>query len=142
MEVQPRTTSARCVLGWWWVFTILITATYTATLTSVLTVDLRASNVDSIDDLALSSLAPLVLTDSVWETFFKVFILLLIIVVVVVIDLIVVVITLISIIIIVVVVIVVVVFIIIVFRVIWLFDLWTPPNWLWLSGVLLFSLPL
>lgn len=71
MERHPRSMSARCLLGFWWLFSILIVSTYTATLTSVLTVDVAGDTIDAIDDLLRSPVKPLVLTGSLWDTTFQ-----------------------------------------------------------------------
>ncbi|XP_076458879.1 glutamate receptor ionotropic, kainate 1-like [Babylonia areolata] len=70
METHPKNVSARCLLGFWWVFSILVVSTFTATLASMLTVDVAGFQVDSIDDLLSSSFKPLVLSGSMWETLF------------------------------------------------------------------------
>ncbi|PVD37578.1 hypothetical protein C0Q70_00174 [Pomacea canaliculata] len=69
-ERYPTCTPARLVLGCWWVFSILIVSMYTATLAAMLTVTVGVGNIDSIDDLAESSLTPITLAGSSWETLF------------------------------------------------------------------------
>ncbi|PVD37579.1 hypothetical protein C0Q70_00175 [Pomacea canaliculata] len=69
-ERHPTCTPARLVLGCWWVFSILIVSMYTATLAAMLTVTVGVDTIDSIDELAESSLTPITLTGSNWETLF------------------------------------------------------------------------
>ncbi|KAK7111831.1 hypothetical protein V1264_011398 [Littorina saxatilis] len=71
VEHAPKSLSARCVLGFWWIFGILIVSIYTASLASVLTVDLQGTTIDSLEDLAQSQVKPLVLAGSVWDTLFQ-----------------------------------------------------------------------
>nr|KAG5707744.1 hypothetical protein BaRGS_003319 [Batillaria attramentaria] len=67
---QPRSTSARMVLGCWWVFTVLILSIYTATLAAMLTVTLEPDVIDSIDEVLASDVTPLTLTGTNWDTLF------------------------------------------------------------------------
>ena len=60
------------MLGCWWLFTILIVSIYTASLAALLTVRVQGQNVDSIQDLAASSLTPLTLQGTSWWTLFMV----------------------------------------------------------------------
>ncbi|XP_070181253.1 glutamate receptor ionotropic, kainate 1-like [Littorina saxatilis] len=69
---HPRRTSARFVLGCWWVFTILIMSIYTATLAAMLTVTKQPGLIDSIDQVAAAThLTPVTLAGTNWETLFK-----------------------------------------------------------------------
>ena len=69
---QPRRTSARFVVGCWWIFTIFILSIYTVTLATILTVTNQPGLVDSIEQLAAFDLTPSTLTATNWETLFKV----------------------------------------------------------------------
>ena len=60
------------MLGCWWLFTILIVSIYTASLAALLTVRVQGQNVDSIQDLAASSLTPLTLQGTSWYTAIRV----------------------------------------------------------------------
>lgn len=72
MDKHPTNVSARCVLACWWVFTLLILSVYTAKLASVLTVEVQGAKIDSLEDLLASSVKPLVVAGSIWDSFFKV----------------------------------------------------------------------
>nr|KAG5714837.1 hypothetical protein BaRGS_000325 [Batillaria attramentaria] len=67
---HPKSSAGRLVLGCWWLFTILIVSIYTATLAAMLTVTVKTDTIDSIDDLARSSLDPVTITGSNWHTMF------------------------------------------------------------------------
>ncbi|KAK7507703.1 hypothetical protein BaRGS_00001638 [Batillaria attramentaria] len=69
---HPKSSAGRLVLGCWWLFTILIVSIYTATLAAMLTVTVKTDTIDSIDDLARSSLDPVTITGSNWHTMFLV----------------------------------------------------------------------
>ncbi|PVD37581.1 hypothetical protein C0Q70_00177 [Pomacea canaliculata] len=71
MDKHPTNVSARCVLACWWVFTLLILSVYTAKLASVLTVEVQGAKIDSLEDLLASSVKPLVVAGSIWDSFFK-----------------------------------------------------------------------
>ena len=60
------------MLGCWWLFTILIVSIYTASLAALLTVRIQGQTIDSIQDLAASSLTPLTLNGTSWHTAFRV----------------------------------------------------------------------
>ena len=60
------------MLGCWWLFTILIVSIYTASLAAILTVRIQGQNVESIQDLAASSLPPVTIIGSNWWTLFMV----------------------------------------------------------------------
>ncbi|KAK0048003.1 glutamate receptor ionotropic delta-1, partial [Biomphalaria pfeifferi] len=60
-EYQPKSSSARVILGFWWLFTIILVSTYTANMTAVLTVTIREQPINSITELAgQSQVKPLV----------------------------------------------------------------------------------
>ena len=64
--------SARCLVGFWWLFTILMTSTYTANLAAFLTVTIEDSPVNSLSELAqISDLQPLVKRGSNVKTLFQ-----------------------------------------------------------------------
>ncbi|XP_033737179.1 glutamate receptor ionotropic, delta-1-like [Pecten maximus] len=48
----PTAISGRCIVGFWWVFTILITSTYTANLAAFLTVTIAVKPINSLNELA------------------------------------------------------------------------------------------
>ena len=60
------------MLGCWWLFTILIVSIYTASLAALLTVRVQGPAIDSIQDLAASSLHPITITGTNWWTLFMV----------------------------------------------------------------------
>ncbi|XP_041364195.1 glutamate receptor ionotropic, delta-2-like [Gigantopelta aegis] len=51
-EPHPRSISSRCILGFWWVFTILMASTYTANLAAFLTVTIAEKPINSLRELA------------------------------------------------------------------------------------------
>ena len=51
-EIGPRATSTRIVSGIWWFFTLILISSYTAKLTSFLTMERLKSPIDSAEDLA------------------------------------------------------------------------------------------
>jgi len=51
-EIGPRATSTRIVSGIWWFFTLILISTYTANLTSFLTMERMMSPIESAEDLA------------------------------------------------------------------------------------------
>ncbi|XP_076458894.1 glutamate receptor ionotropic, kainate 3-like [Babylonia areolata] len=67
---HPESTSGRVVLGFWWVFAILVGSIYTARLASLLTVRVEPTNINSIQDLAASPIKPIVLEGSSWWQLF------------------------------------------------------------------------
>lgn len=72
-DPHPRSVSARCLVGFWWLFTILMSSTYTANLAAFLTVTIEGSPVNSLTELAESSdLRPLVKQGSNPYTLFQV----------------------------------------------------------------------
>ncbi|PVD37584.1 hypothetical protein C0Q70_00180 [Pomacea canaliculata] len=71
-DPHPRSVSARCLVGFWWLFTILMSSTYTANLAAFLTVTIEGSPVNSLTELAESSdLRPLVKQGSNPYTLFQ-----------------------------------------------------------------------
>nr|KAG5713493.1 hypothetical protein BaRGS_025041 [Batillaria attramentaria] len=61
----------KCLVGFWWLFTILMTSTYTANLAAFLTVTIQDTPINSLNELATSSdLKPLVKTGSNIHTLF------------------------------------------------------------------------
>jgi hypothetical protein len=71
-ERHPVLVSGRVVLGFWWLFTILTISLYTASLAAQLAVPTQAQSIDSIQDLAASSLQPVVQSATSWWDLFKV----------------------------------------------------------------------
>lgn len=72
-DPHPRSVSARCLVGFWWLFTILMTSTYTANLAAFLTVTIEEIPINSLQELAQSTqLKPLVKRGSNLFTLFKV----------------------------------------------------------------------
>ena len=72
-EKFPRSVAGRVVLGLWWVFTILTTASYTASLAAFLTFSMAQVPINSIYDLAAqSNILPLVKNGTNLYTLFKV----------------------------------------------------------------------
>ncbi|XP_070180286.1 glutamate receptor ionotropic, kainate 3-like [Littorina saxatilis] len=71
-DPHPRSVSARCLVGFWWLFTILMTSTYTANLAAFLTVTIEDSPVNSLSELSMNSdLKPLVKAGSNVRTLFR-----------------------------------------------------------------------
>ncbi|XP_041364197.1 probable glutamate receptor [Gigantopelta aegis] len=71
-EKTPANISGRFILGFWWVFTILMVASYTANLAAFLTVSFSDEPISSLEDLAKQSeIRPLVKSGSNLETLFK-----------------------------------------------------------------------
>ena len=72
-ERFPRSVAGRVVLGLWWVFTILTTASYTASLAAFLTFSMAHVPINSIYDLAeQSQVLPLVKNGTNLYTLFNV----------------------------------------------------------------------
>ncbi|KAK3089561.1 hypothetical protein FSP39_004629, partial [Pinctada imbricata] len=60
-EPQPSAMSGRCILGFWWIFTILTMSIYTANLAAFLTVNIAEEPINSLEDLvAQTEIEPLV----------------------------------------------------------------------------------
>lgn len=73
VDAHPSSTSGRCILGFWWVFTIVLVAAYTDNLTAVLTVAIPPSPIGSLGQLlAQDAIQPIVLAGSSFETLFQV----------------------------------------------------------------------
>jgi hypothetical protein len=71
--LHPKTASSRLVLGCWWLFTVLVLSTYTASLAAILTVRVVPDSVQSIHDLAASAdLRPVTVRGTNWWTLFMV----------------------------------------------------------------------
>ncbi|KAL8573212.1 hypothetical protein ACOMHN_036197 [Nucella lapillus] len=71
-DPHPRSVSARFLVGFWWLFTILMTSTYTANLAAFLTVTIEETPINSLSELAASAdLKPLVKTGSNVMTLFQ-----------------------------------------------------------------------
>ena len=51
-EIGPRAASTRIVSGVWWFFTLILISSYTAKLTSFLTMERMKSPIESAEDLA------------------------------------------------------------------------------------------
>ena len=65
--------SARLVLGFWWVFIILVLSTYTASLAAVLTVNIYEKSISSLSELAeQTSITPLIKPGTNLQTLFQV----------------------------------------------------------------------
>ena len=72
-EQRPISASGRIMLSFWWLFTILMLATYTANLAAYLTVTIIASPINSLEELAdHSEIKPLIFSGSNLHTLFKV----------------------------------------------------------------------
>ncbi len=72
-EVYPNAISGRVLVGFWWLFTIIISATYTANLAAFLTVTIINNPINSLEQLAASTTVfPLILEGTNLETHFKV----------------------------------------------------------------------
>ena len=72
-EKFPRSVAGRVVLGLWWVFTILTTASYTASLAAFLTFSMAQVPINSVYDLAeQSQVLPLVKNGTNLYTLFNV----------------------------------------------------------------------
>ena len=68
-DPHPRSVSGRCVLGFWWLFTILMASTYTANLAAFLTVTIARKPINSLEELvAQSQIKPFVMDGSSYET--------------------------------------------------------------------------
>ncbi|CAL1534207.1 unnamed protein product, partial [Lymnaea stagnalis] len=68
-EFQPKSSSGRIVLGFWWVFTIILVSTYTANMAAVLTITIYDKPINSLAELASQSeIKPLVKVGSNLET--------------------------------------------------------------------------
>ncbi|XP_076446669.1 uncharacterized protein LOC143283995 [Babylonia areolata] len=71
-DPHPRSVSARFLVGFWWLFTILMTSTYTANLAAFLTVTIEEIPINSLTELAAhSDMRPLVKTGSNVMTLFQ-----------------------------------------------------------------------
>ncbi|XP_070180262.1 glutamate receptor ionotropic, delta-2-like [Littorina saxatilis] len=68
---HPESSAGRLVLGCWWLFTILIVSIYTASLAAQLTVTVHERTVDTLQDLVSSSLTPLTLSGTTWQSSFQ-----------------------------------------------------------------------
>lgn len=51
-DIAPKAASTRLVAGMWWLFTLIMISSYTATLTAFLTVETRDSSIKTVEDLA------------------------------------------------------------------------------------------
>lgn len=72
-EQRPISASGRIMLSFWWIFTILMLATYTANLAAYLTVTIIASPTNSLQELAdHNEIRPLIFSGSNLHTLFKV----------------------------------------------------------------------
>ncbi|KAK3777309.1 hypothetical protein RRG08_038457 [Elysia crispata] len=71
-DLQPMSHSARLVLGFWWVFIILVLSTYTASLAAVLTVNIYEKSISSLSELAeQTSITPLIKPGTNLQTLFQ-----------------------------------------------------------------------
>lgn len=73
VDPRPSATSGRVMLGFWWVFTILMLATYTANLAAYLTVSITVQPINSLAELvAQDEIKPLVKAGTSLHTLFQV----------------------------------------------------------------------
>ncbi|XP_067672970.1 glutamate receptor ionotropic, delta-1-like [Haliotis asinina] len=71
-EPHPNSISGRCILGFWWLFTILMASTYTANLAAFLTVTIAEKPINSLTELAAQNeMQPLVKYGSNLYSLFK-----------------------------------------------------------------------
>ncbi|XP_050390556.2 glutamate receptor 4 [Patella vulgata] len=71
-DPQPKSISGRLILGFWWLFTILMTSTYTANLAAFLTVTIAEKPINSLTELSeQSDILPLAKYGSNLYTLFK-----------------------------------------------------------------------
>ncbi|XP_076075595.1 glutamate receptor-like isoform X1 [Mytilus galloprovincialis] len=71
-DAQPRSLSGRVMLSFWWIFTILMAATYTANLAAYLTVTIIDSPINSLEELARhENIRPLIFTGANLHTLFQ-----------------------------------------------------------------------
>ncbi|XP_046352525.2 glutamate receptor-like [Haliotis rufescens] len=71
-DPHPNSTSGRCILGFWWLFTILMASTYTANLAAFLTVTIAEKPINSLAELAAQDeMQPLVKFGSNLYSLFK-----------------------------------------------------------------------
>ncbi|XP_076075814.1 glutamate receptor 2-like [Mytilus galloprovincialis] len=72
VDPRPSATSGRVMLGFWWVFTILMLASYTANLAAYLTVSITVQPINSLSELiAQDKIKPLVKTGTSLHTLFQ-----------------------------------------------------------------------
>ncbi|ESP03953.1 hypothetical protein LOTGIDRAFT_110473, partial [Lottia gigantea] len=72
-EPHPRSISGRLILGFWWLFTILMASTYTANLAAFLTVTIAEKPINSLTELSQQDgIKPLAKYGSNLYTLFKV----------------------------------------------------------------------
>ena len=72
-DLQPMSQAARMVLGFWWVFIIIVVSTYTASLAAVLTVTVNERSINSLIELSeQSDIQPLIKPGTNLETLFEV----------------------------------------------------------------------
>ncbi|XP_064595414.1 glutamate receptor ionotropic, kainate 4-like [Liolophura sinensis] len=72
IQHSPRAVSGRCLIGFWWLFTILLVATYTANLAAFLTISLPPPPINNMGELvAQDAMLPFIEAGSSFETFFK-----------------------------------------------------------------------
>ncbi|XP_052071213.1 glutamate receptor 3-like [Mytilus californianus] len=71
-DERPRSLSGRLILSVWWIFTILMLATYTANLAAYLTVTIIESPINSLEELANhNDIRPLIFSGSNLHTLFQ-----------------------------------------------------------------------
>lgn len=69
---RPSFGAGRIILGFWWVFTILITASYTANLAAFLTISLAKPPVKNLEELASQTIyKPLIVQETNHHAMFK-----------------------------------------------------------------------
>ncbi|XP_063446900.1 glutamate receptor ionotropic, delta-1-like [Mytilus trossulus] len=72
VDPRPSATSGRVMLGFWWVFTILMLASYTANLAAYLTVSITVQPINSLSELITQDkIKPLVKTGTSLHTLFQ-----------------------------------------------------------------------
>ena len=73
--IYPKSVSGRILLVFWWLFTIIMVATYTANLAAYLTITLTRKPVNSLEELAQSTdITPLIQSSTHLQTLFEVMI--------------------------------------------------------------------
>ena len=72
--IYPKSISGRILFVFWWLFTIIMVATYTANLAAYLTVTLTRKPVNSLEELAQSTaVTPLIQSGTNLHTLFEVY---------------------------------------------------------------------
>ncbi|XP_064595416.1 glutamate receptor 3-like [Liolophura sinensis] len=72
IQHSPEAVSGRCLIGFWWLFTILLVATYTANLAAFLTISLPPPPINTLGELlAQDKIQPIVQAGTSFETMFR-----------------------------------------------------------------------